>query len=297
MHFGRLPEEEIPLIDYTLAPDAPLTASVLSASKPGNLQVSIGGTKWGSKEWVGQIYPFKTKDADFLDEYVKHFNAIELNATFYNVPTQETVGKWKDKADTSSGFKFCPKFPQSITHIRRLKNAEAITTSFYEVIGTLDDKLGPLLLQLSDNFRPKSYPELEAYLTHLPKGIPVFVELRHKEWFANTDARENVFSLLHELNIGSVITDAAGRRDCVHMALTTPNTFIRFVGNGDNSDKKRLDDWVTRIEKWSKEGLQNVWFFIHQQNDKQTPETVYYLCEQLNRKLGLNLPYPHFLNR
>ena len=129
-------------------------------------------------------------------------------------------------------FKFCPKFSQSISHIRRLKNAEEITTQFYNGILAFGDKLGPLFLQLSDNFTPKSYPELKAYLEHLPTDVPVFVEVRHKEWFNTAGTDKDIFKLLRDLNIGSVITDATGRRDCVHMNLTTPHAFIRFVGNG-----------------------------------------------------------------
>ncbi|WP_317169561.1 DUF72 domain-containing protein [Mucilaginibacter humi] len=220
----------------------------------------MGCAKWGRKEWVGQIYPPKTKDANFLDEYVKHFDSIELNATFYNLYPASTIAKWKEKAELNPDFKFCPKFSQSISHIRRLKNAEEITTTFYEGILAFGDKLGPLFLQLSDNFTPKSYPELKAYLEQLPKDVPVFVELRHKEWFANDEVRQTVFNMLRDLNLGAVITDASGRRDCVHMNLPTPHAFIRYVGNGDASDDPRLDDWVYRIKQWRDMGLKSVWF-------------------------------------
>ena len=132
----------------------------------------IGCAKWGRKEWVGKIYPLKTKEANFLDEYVKHFDSIELNATFYQVYGPDTIAKWKEKAAVNPHFKFCPKFSQSISHIRRLKNADDITTNFYEGVMAFGDKLGPLFLQLSDNFTPKSLPELRAYLAHLPQRCP-----------------------------------------------------------------------------------------------------------------------------
>ena len=115
MEFGRIPHEELALTDFTLPPDPELTINTLLAAKnKGTLQVRVGCAKWGRKEWLGKIYPLKTKEANFLDEYVKHFDCIELNATFYNVYGPETIGKWKDKAAGNPGFKFCPKFSQTI---------------------------------------------------------------------------------------------------------------------------------------------------------------------------------------
>src|ERR1700712_1548194 len=193
MEFGRVSPEELATTNFTLPPDAELTLSTLkSADKNSPLQIHVGCAKWGRKEWVGQIYPPKTKDANFLDEYVKHFDCIELNATFYNVYSADTIAKWKSKADTNPDFKFCPKFSQSISHIRRLKNADDITTAYYEGIMAFGDKLGPLFLQLSDNYIPKNFPDLKIYLESLPKDVPVFVELRHKEWFANAEHRTQV---------------------------------------------------------------------------------------------------------
>jgi uncharacterized protein YecE (DUF72 family) len=299
MEFGRVLPEELDGIDFSFPPNPELTVKTLAAAKGNSpLEVHVGCAKWGRKEWVGKIYPPKTKDANFLDEYVKHFDSIELNATFYNTYPAAIISKWKEKADSNPGFKFCPKFSQSISHIRRLKNAEEITTQFYEGILAFGDKLGPLFLQLSDNFTPKSFPELKAYLEQLPKDVPVFVELRHKEWYANTECRHSAFNLMHELGIGAVITDASGRRDCVHMTLPTPHAFIRFVGNSlHRTDYKRVDDWVERIGQWRDLGLQSVWFFMHQHDERYSPELADYVSEQLNKKLGLDMPRPKFLDR
>jgi uncharacterized protein YecE (DUF72 family) len=299
MEFGRIPDHELPTVDFTLPPDPAFTIETLQAtdkSKP--LQVHVGCAKWGRKEWVGKIYPPKTKDANFLDEYVKHFNCIELNATFYQVYGLDTIDKWKQKADITPGFKFCPKFSQSISHIRRLKNAEDVTTSYYEGIMAFGDKLGPLFLQLSDNFTPKSLPELTAYLEQLPTDVPVFVELRHKDWFAVPENRDAVFSLFKRLNIGAVITDATGRRDCLHMTLPTPHAFIRFVGNSLHpTDYARCDEWVDRIADWKQQGLQSVWFFMHQHDERYSPELCDYVIEKLNKKLDINLHRPQFIGK
>jgi uncharacterized protein YecE (DUF72 family) len=299
MEFGRVDHQELATIDFSFPPDPELTIKTLKAAKgKGDLQVHVGCAKWGRKEWLGKIYPLKTKEANFLDEYVKHFDCIELNATFYQVYGPETIGKWKDKAAINPNFKFCPKFSQTITHIRRLKNAEELTTQYYKGIMAFGEQLGPLFLQVGDNYTPKSFPELKAYLEHLPKDVPVFLEVRHKDWFAVPEIRDNLFEMLHELNIGAVITDASGRRDCVHMQLPTPHAFIRFVGNSlDRTDYKRVDDWVARIKDWKEQGLQSVWFFMHQHDERYSPELCDYVEEELNKALGLKLHRPEFIEK
>jgi uncharacterized protein YecE (DUF72 family) len=299
MEFGRVSDEQLPLVDFTLPPDPQLTIDTLKAAgvkKP--LEVHVGCAKWGRKEWVGQIYPEKTKEANFLDEYVKHFDCIELNATFYNVYPASTIEKWKAKAEQNPGFRFCPKFSQSISHIKRLKNAHEVTTAFYEGIMAFGDQLGPLFLQLSDNYTPKSMPELRAYLEELPRDVPVFVEVRHKDWYAIPSVRDELFAMLKQLNIGAVITDATGRRDCVHMELPTPHAFIRYVGNGLHpTDYARVDEWVQRIKQWQEQGLQSVWFFMHQHDEQYSPKLADYVTEQLNKELGLNLMRPMFIQK
>ena len=298
MEFGRVKPEELATVDFTLPPDPELTINTLKAAKTNEpLQVHVGCAKWGRKEWIGQIYPPKTKEANFLDEYVKHFDCIELNATFYNVYGPDTIAKWKVKTDSNPDFKFCPKFSQSISHIRRLKNAEDITTSYYEGVMAFGEKLGPMFLQLSDNYTPKSFPELKLYLEQLPKDVPVFAELRHKEWFAIPENREKVFAMLRDLNIGAVITDATGRRDVVHMNLPTPHAFIRFVGNGLHpSDYARVDEWVERIKQWQQMGLRSVWFFMHQHDEQYSPKLADYVVVKLNETLGLQLQRPQFID-
>src|ERR1700742_4457733 len=200
MEFGRVDHQELAIIDFTLPPDPELTLTTLKAAKgKGELQEHVGCAKWGRKEWLGKIYTPKTKEANFLDEYVKHFDCIELNATFYQVYGPETISKWRDKAATNPNFKFCPKFSQSITHLRRLKNVDELTTQYYAGIEAFGNQLGPLFLQVGDNYTPKSFPDMKSYLEKLPKDVPVFVEVRHKEWYADSAVRDSYFNMLHEL--------------------------------------------------------------------------------------------------
>lgn len=297
MEFGKVAPALLANIDFTLPPDPELTTASLRLSNPVQpLQVYVGCSSWGRKEWKGNLFPSKTKDADFLQEYVKHFNCVELNATFYRIFEPDTIAKWREKAAINKNFRFCPKFNQIISHVKRLKGVDELTTAFYKSMLAFEDKLGPMFLQLNDNFSPDSYGELKSYLQRLPHDLPVFTELRHCNWFAQPIMHHAVFEMMHNLNIGAVITDTAGRRDAVHMTLTTPNAFIRFVGNGLHpTDYLRIDAWVERLKQWSNQGLQSVYFIMHQPEEVNVPVLCDYLIQQLNRKLGLHVQRPGLL--
>ena len=296
MKFGHV---EIHLTDfeYKLPADAVSNASVLYSSKgSNNLQVHVGTPKWSNKHWLGKIYPPKTKDAEFLKEYAKHFNTVEFGATFYGHQPPERIELFRKMVEQTPDFKFCPKFPQSVTHIRRFRNCEEHTEKFYDSVAAFGDHLGPLFLQLADNFTPKGFPELKAYLETLPKDQIVFVEVRNKDWFAIPTHHTNLFDLLHASGIGTVISDTVGRRDCLHMELTIPHAFIRFVGIGDDPiNYKRLDEWVERIREWREDGLQSLWFFVHGGEANKELAWSTYLINNLNHALGLTLEAPKIL--
>src|SRR5688500_8076322 len=113
MDFGKVTDSALKDVDFTLPADGAQTAKTFAHVKPQKLHdFFVGCAKWGRKEWVGMIYPPKTKEANFLDEYVKHFNSIELNAVFYSIPNADLIRKWRQKTEENAGhhFVFCPKF-------------------------------------------------------------------------------------------------------------------------------------------------------------------------------------------
>jgi uncharacterized protein YecE (DUF72 family) len=301
MDFGKLTDEQLVNVDFTLPPDGAQTATTLNGLTPvPDPKFYVGCAKWGRKEWVNMIYPPKVKEANFLDEYVKHFNSIELNAVFYSIPKADLIRKWKDKADENSrnGFLFCPKFSRTISHMKRLKDADLATDQYLSSIYEFGEYLGPCFLQLGDNFTPTSFDILESYLEKLPKDLKVFVEVRHQSWFADPICRRQLFEMLNRVGKGAIITDASGRRDCLHMELSIPEVFIRFVGNGlahQASDFARVDEWVLRLKYWLNNGLGKVFFFLHQHDEKDTPILANYTIQQFNKHLGATIPEIEFL--
>ncbi|WP_428329698.1 DUF72 domain-containing protein [Mucilaginibacter sp.] len=297
MEFGHV-YDPIDNINFSLPPDTEMTRRTLAKTIPGDeLQVYVGAPKWAEKKWVGKIYPKKTPDNALLPLYCQNFNTVEFGPTFYNIYSADELSKWVKQVADSPGFKFCPKFPQTITHIRRLSNAEEQTAKFYQSLDGFGDHLGNLLLQLGENFSPKSFPQLKAYLESLPRSIKVSVEVRHKDWFAVASNRTDFFELLQALNIGTVISDTAGRRDGLHMELTTSEVMIRFVGNNlAASDYTRMDEWIERLKHWKAMGLKTAWFFMHQNDERHVPEACDYFIKKLNEQLGTTLSGPRFLN-
>ena len=128
MEFGRVPKSELDNINFKLAADPAFNKTILTDKRVTTPKVYIGCAKWGRTEWVGKIYPPKTKEKDFLDHYVKHYNSIELNATHYKIYGATGIAKWAAKAGDKD-FLFCPKMYQGVTHRGSLLKKEFITTT------------------------------------------------------------------------------------------------------------------------------------------------------------------------
>lgn len=295
MEFGRVPENELKSVNFKLPKEPERNQKILKGKKAKNSKVYLGCAKWGRKEWVGKIYPEKTKEKDFLEHYVHHYNSIELNATHYKLYGALGIGKWAEKAN-GRDFKFCPKMYQAITHRGSLKGKDFLTNEFLRGVVAFKEHLGPIFVQVNESFSPKRKEELFAYIESLPKDIDFFVEVRHPEWFANAAVKKELFDKLQSLNMGAVITDTAGRRDCCHMELTIPKAFIRFVGNSlHETDFKRCDAWVKRMKQWLEDGMQELYFFMHMHDEATSPELTVYLVDKLNKAYGLSLIKPEFV--
>ena len=296
MEFGRVAEIELDNIDFSLPAEPSLNKKILSGKKNKNAKVYLGCAKWGRTEWVGKIYPLKTKEKNFLQHYVQHYNSIELNATHYKVYGETGIRKWAEKA-AGKDFKFCPKMYQGVTHRGSLKGKDFITNEFFRGIVGFEEHLGPIFVQVSDNFSPNRRKELFDYLASLPKDLQFFLEVRHPGWFAKEDIKKEMFDTLTSLNMGTVITDTAGRRDCAHMHLSIPKAFIRYVGNSLHpTDYTRIDRWIGRMKYWLDHGLEELYFFMHMHDEATSPELTVYLVDKINRECGLRLIKPEFIN-
>ena len=244
MKFGKVnnPEE----VDFKLPEDHIRTLGNLS-EKPDNKQLNIyvGCAKWNKND-LKNFYPRGTKDE--LAYYSTQFNSIELNATFYRMFPPEQFAKWKDK--TPEGFRFFPKITQEISHLKRLNNVEYIVDQYVGAVTQLEDRLGMVFLQMHQNFTPKDFDKVIQFIEYWPKEIPLAVEFRHTDWYNDSNISKELYNLLEQHKITNVIVDSAGRRDLMHMCLTTPTAFVRYVGANHKTDYTRLDDWLIKLTDW-----------------------------------------------
>lgn len=286
MKFGKVDDPSN--IDFTLPPDHPDTARVLSTYKNNEPpSVYVGCAKWNRQDLKG-FYPRGTKDE--LVYYSTQFNSIELNATFYRIFGPEQFEKWKNK--TPEGFKFFPKLNQEISHWKRLNETNEAMAACIDAAIALEEKLGTLFLQMNNNFTPNDMDRVVGFVESWPKKVPLAMEFRHTKWFTENETAEKVFRLLEGNNIANVLVDSAGRRDIMHMRLTNNEAFIRYVGANHPSDYSRLDEWVERLQQWVDMGLGNIHFFIHQNIEKESPLLSTYFIKKLNKKLGTSLHVP-----
>jgi uncharacterized protein YecE (DUF72 family) len=287
MKFGSAQNPET--IDFTLPDDHPDTKRVLNKVKDDNIpDVYVGCAKWNKADLKG-FYPRGTKDE--LAYYATQFNSIELNATFYRIFPAEQFATWHKK--TPEGFKFFPKLNQEISHWKRLQDTQEVVGNYLYNASNLKEKLGTVFLQMHNNFSPKDFDRVEAFVENWPKEIPLAIEFRHTDWYNDKDIAENLYALLEVNNISNIIVDTAGRRDIMHMRLTNATAFVRYVGANHETDYTRLDDWIKRIKLWKEQGIKEIDFFIHQNIEKESPLLSAYFIKKLNSELGYSLTVPN----
>lgn len=253
-------------------------------------KVYVGAPVWTSPTWIGKVYPKGTAQRDYLRFYAQQFNAIELNTSFYRIPSQAQIRAWR--AMVPDGFKFVVKFHQDISHCGNLLSTQEILKHFLNEIEAFEESLGICFLQLPPNLSFGQSGELAHLLLQIPNRKQVAVELRHPSWFSNGHLRPEAFHFFHQEKITTVITDTVGRRDVLHSSLTSKTALVRFLGNELHpSDYDRIDAWVDRASDWINSGLEELYFFVHQPTEAEVPELTQYLIERLNLKADLNLQH------
>jgi uncharacterized protein YecE (DUF72 family) len=202
----------------------------------------IGTMGWSYNFWTGNFYPNGLKSEEFLSEYSKHFDTVEVDNTFYRIPYKSSVVKWRDQA--SPGFVFSAKFPRIVTHIKMLDKCEEEVQTFIERMKQLQGKLGPLLLQFPPKFGPKNIPLLKDFIPSLPKGLRYAVEVRNKGLLS-----DNLYSFLRENGIALTLLESPIMPPIEE--VTTSFAYIRWEG-----DRKRLNGTLGRVEVDRREDIQ-----------------------------------------
>ena len=198
----------------------------------------LAGTQgWDYGAWLGPFYPHGTKPKDMLGVYGRAFSTVEVVSTAYGLPPDPAVAQWR--SDTPPGFEFALRLPQGITHERRLRDSEKLLRRFIDRVTPLEDRLGPILIQLSPAFKAGSGNQtvLEKFLGELPSGFRWAVEFRDPGW--TTPA---VSEMLRRHNVATVLADGRWirRQQMMELAIepTSDFAYLRWLGTG-----KRLVDF------------------------------------------------------
>jgi uncharacterized protein YecE (DUF72 family) len=212
--------------------------------------IRLGAQGWNYDAWVGPFYPDNTKPVDFLSIYSRAFDSVEVDSTFYAVPPSKTIRGWAQR--TPPGFVFALKMPQEITHERRFREVVDLAKEFFDRARELEDKLGPILIQLGADFHPSELPALSKFLPTLPDDIAFAIEFRDKGWI-----HDGVIALLSEHNVALALTDAKWipRKQMLALAErpTADFAYIRWMGaDRDIVDYSRIQiDRSRELELWA----------------------------------------------
>jgi uncharacterized protein YecE (DUF72 family) len=213
---------------------------------PGK-KIYVGTSGWHYKHWIGTFYPEGTKDAGQLDYYLQNFGTVELNNSFYRLPSPETFTTWRKSVPDD--FIFSVKASRFITHMKKLKDVKEATAQFFLHVRKLKEKLGPILFQLPPGWKLNA-ERLNEFLAGLPRGYRYTFEFRNESWYT-----EEVYDLLKKHNCAFCIYELEH-----HLSpemVTADFVYVRLHGPGNKYQgsytKQALRKWAEKCRRWKKE--------------------------------------------
>jgi uncharacterized protein YecE (DUF72 family) len=214
----------------------------------------VGTSGWHYPHWRGAFYPPRLPATRWLEYYARHFDTVEINRSFYRLPSVAAARAWR--AGTPRGFVFALKASRYITHMKKLREPRASLRAFVAVARALGAKRGPLLFQLPPHWGCDP-ARLAAFLERLPRGLACAFELRDPSWH-----NREVYDLLARHNAAFCLYDLAGfATPCV---LTADFAYLRLHGPAGaytgRYDAAQLADWARRIRSWKRLRAAYVYF-------------------------------------
>jgi uncharacterized protein YecE (DUF72 family) len=273
-------------------------------------KLRLGTSSFSSKDWVGPFYPERTQPADYLRRYAEHFDTVEVDATYYAIPSRSTVDGWKDK--TPDGFLVSAKFPRSIVHAGEGSKPDPVVIldpektygerdKFLSVMSGLHERLGPLILQFpyfrkEDFDSPDRFLEkLDRFLSDLPKEYRYGVEVRNRTWVNAT-----LTGLLRRHQTALVLVDHAwmphGDEIAANIDPITSNfSYIRLIGDRKEIEavtttwKREVIDRTERLQRWARliaeldRHADTIYVYVNNHYAGHAPATVRRLQQYVNQ--------------
>lgn len=263
----------------------------------------LGCAVWAHRGWLGNFYPSGSATKNFLRLYGDRLHAVEGNTTFYAVPTAETVQRWRD--ETPAEFRFCLKFPQTITHQGFLKARLDEAKAFIERVQLLGDRLGCIFAQLPPYYSPNYFDDLQVFLRALADfSVDFGVEVRHPDWFQDPH-HTRLNQLLRQRNMTRVLLDTRPIYNCdgdpqvqsqrrkpelpLIPVTTNGKVMVRFISHPNRDlNQPYFEQWCQQIQQWYGAGL-SIYFFMHCPIEDHSPGHARHFQTMLQQ---LNLPIP-----
>ena len=235
--------------------------------------IYVGTSGYNYPEWKGSCYPADLAAAKMLPYYAARFPTVEINYTFYRMPSEKLLAGWI--AQVPKAFRFTLKAPRRITHDAKLVNCEDLTKTFWQVAGTLRDQLASLLFQLPPTLK-KDLPRLDAFLDTLPPKAPAAFEFRHASWFD-----DEVFARLKERGRTLCVADS----EKLETPLEVTGDFGYFRLRDEGYQPNDIEEWATKIGALQSRCTDIDVYFKHE--DKGLGPAF---AHQLMRHLGMPTP-------
>ena len=267
------------------------TISKTSVSHP----YYIGLPQWHHPDW----YAPEHKDADSLTVYSRHFSSVEGNHSFYGLPSANSVKQWTEQ--TPQDFQFCFKFPRTISHSGNLLACDHLVEEFIQRVSPLDQRIGIIWLQLSQQFSPHHLDSLNQFLERLPKQYHYAVEVRNLRLFDKAVHEIKLNQILQQHQVNRVIFDTRSLfanpaeddetldairkkpRVPTHVIALADRPLVRFISPLDlELSKNTLRPWVNKLLQWIDEG-RTPYIFFHTPGNQNAPELAQWFSQQVNR--------------
>jgi len=216
-------------------------------------RLHVGTSGYNFPEWKGSFYPPKLPSSKWLEYYAQQLGTVEINYTFYRMPSEKTIAGWN--AATPEGFTFVLKAPQRITHFARLRNIDEPLRLFLDLIRKLNTKLGAVLFQLPPNF-VKDIGRLGDLLTQFPADVRAACEFRHASWWS-----DDVYELLRSTNTALCIADT--EEGTTPLVRTADFGYVRLRDEGYSSEG--LQEWKQKVQDLGQSWTDAYIFFKHEE--------------------------------
>ena len=229
----------------------------MTKSKTGKLHIGTSG--WNYTHWKGPFYPEDLPVSKWLSYYTEQFATVEINNSFYHLPSEKTFTGWREK--TPPGFLFSVKASRFITHMKKLKDPDEPVSTFLRHAGQLAEKLGPILFQLPPKWK-RNPDRLQAFLDVLPEDHRYTFEFRDESWWD-----PEILARLRDRNMAFCLFELGGKR--TPEEITADFVYIRqHVPDGPYAgqyDDPILTLWAERLRNWADRGMDVYCYFDNDQ--------------------------------